>query len=67
MEVEGRKGLVDMGKSRRTWSVPTVALHLAVLKGSRAFLAQKCLLLALNCSFRNTGPPLANPVPGRHR
>ena len=31
MELEGRKELVDMGKSSRTWSVPTVSLRLAVL------------------------------------
>ena len=37
MELEGRKKLVDTGKSSRTWSVPTVPLRLAVLnvfKGS---------------------------------
>ena len=31
MELEGRKELVDMGKSSRTWSVPTVSLCLAAL------------------------------------
>ena len=31
MELEGRKGLVDTGKSSRTWSVPPVSLRLAVL------------------------------------
>ena len=31
MEIEGRKELVDTGKSSRTWSVATVSLHLAVL------------------------------------
>ena len=31
MELQGRKGLVDTGKSSRTWSVPTVSLGLAVL------------------------------------
>ena len=44
MELEGRKELVDTGKSSRTWSVPTLSLRLAVL-------AQKWLFLALNCSF----------------
>ena len=33
MELEGRKELVDMGKSSRTWSVPTLSLCLAVLNG----------------------------------
>ena len=31
MELEGRKGLVDTGKSSRTWNVPTVFVRLAVL------------------------------------
>ena len=31
MELEGRKERVDMGKSSRMWSVPTVSLRLAVL------------------------------------
>ena len=31
MELEGRKGLVDTGKSSGTWIVPTVSLGLAVL------------------------------------
>ena len=31
MELEGRKELVDTGKSSGTWSVPTVSLRLAVL------------------------------------
>ena len=31
MELEGRKELVDTGKSSRTWSVATVSLRLAVL------------------------------------
>ena len=30
MELEGRKELVDTGKSSRTWSAPTVSLRLAV-------------------------------------
>ena len=51
MELEGRKELVDTGKSSGTWSVPIVSLRLAVLNVFRAFLAPKWLLLALNCSF----------------
>ena len=31
MELEGRKELVDTGKSSRTWSVPAVSLRLAIL------------------------------------
>ena len=51
MELEGCKELVDTGKSRRTWSVPTVSLHLAVLNVVRGFFGQKWLFLALNSSF----------------
>ena len=31
MELEGRKELVDTGKSSRTWGVPIVALRFSVL------------------------------------
>ena len=51
MELEGRKELVDTGKSSRTWSVPTISLRLAVLNVFRAFLAQKRMFLDINCSF----------------
>ena len=51
MEFEGRKELVNTGKSSRTWSVPTVSLRLAVFNVFQGFLAQKWLFLALNCSF----------------
>ena len=37
MESEGRKELVDTGKSSRTWSVPTVSLRLAVLNVFQGF------------------------------
>ena len=58
MELEGRKELVDTGKSSRTWSVPTASLRLAVLNVFQGFLAQKWLFLALNCSFCSSRPPL---------
>ena len=48
MELEGRKELVDTGKSRGT----TFSLCLAGLNVFQGFfLAQKWLFLALNCSF----------------
>ena len=31
MELEGRKELVDTGKSSRTWNAPSVSLRLTVL------------------------------------
>ena len=41
MELEGRKELVDTGKSSCTWSVPTVSLRLAVLNVFPGFFGPK--------------------------
>ena len=41
MELEGRKELVDTGKSSRTCSVPTVSLRLAVLNVFQGFFGPK--------------------------
>ena len=41
MELEGRKELVDTGKSSRTWSVPTASLRLAVLNVFQGFFWPK--------------------------
>ena len=41
MELEGRKELVDTGKSSRMWSVPTASLRLAVLKVFQGFFGPK--------------------------
>ena len=41
MELQGRKELVDTGKSSRTSSVPTVFLHLAVLNVFHGFFGPK--------------------------
>ena len=51
MELEGRKELVDTGKSSRRCSVPTVSLCLAVLNLFQGFFGPKMAVLALNCSF----------------
>ena len=51
MELEGRKELVDTGKSSRTWSVSTVSLHLAVLNVFQGFFGPKMAVLGPNCSF----------------
>ena len=51
MELEGRKEVVDTGKSSRTCSVPTVSLRLAVWNVFKGFLAQKWLFLAPSCIF----------------
>ena len=47
MELEGRKELVDTGKSSRTWSVPTVSLRLAVLNVFQGFFGQKMAIFGL--------------------
>ena len=41
MELEGRKELIDTGKSSRTCGVPTVSLRLAVLNVFRGFFGPK--------------------------
>ena len=51
MELEGRKELVDTGKSRRTWSVPTVSLRLAVLNVFQGFFGPKMALFDLKLHF----------------
>ena len=69
MELEGRKELVDTGKSSRTWSVPTVSLRLAVLNmfqgffgPKRAVFGPKLQILKLRsatCESRSRPPPLS--------
>ena len=69
MEVEGRKELVDTGKSRHTWSVPTVSLRLAVLNVFHSFFGPKMAvfgpklqflkLRSAICESRSRPPPLS--------
>ena len=69
MELEGRKELVDTGKSSRTWSVPTVPLHLAVLNGFQGFFGPKMAIFgpklqflkprSATCESRSWLPPLS--------
>ena len=51
MELEGRKELVDTGKSRRTWSVPTVSLRLAVLSRFQGFFGPKMAVFGPKLQF----------------
>ena len=51
MELEGRKELVDTGKSSRTWSVPTVSLRLAVLNVFRGFFGPKMAVFGPKLQF----------------
>ena len=69
MELEGRKGLVDTGKSSSAWSVPTVSLRLAVLNVFQGSFGPKMAvfgpklqflkLRAATCESRSRPPPLS--------
>ena len=69
MELEGRKELVDTGKSSRTCSVPTVCLRLAVLNVLQGFFGPKMTvfgpklqflkLRSATCGSRSRPPPLS--------
>ena len=68
MELEGRKELVDTGKSSRGCSVPTVSLRLAVLNVFQGFFGPKMAvfgpklqflkLRSATCESRSRPPPL---------
>ena len=69
MELEGRKELVDTGKSSRTWGVSTVSLGLAVLNVFQGFFGPKMAvfgpklqflkLRSATCKSRSRPPPLS--------
>ena len=69
MELEGRKELVDMGKSSRTCCVPTVSLSLAILNVFQGFFGPKMAvfgpklqflkLRSATCESRSRPPPLS--------
>ena len=69
MELEGRKELVDTGKSTRMWSVSTVSLRLAVLNVFQGFFGAKMAvfgpklqflkLRSATCESRSRPPPLS--------
>ena len=51
MELEGRKELVDTGKSSRTCSVRTISLRLAVLNVFRGFFGPKMAVFGPKLQF----------------
>ena len=69
IQVEGRKELVDTGKSSRTWSVPTVSLRLAILNVFQGFFGPKMdvfgpklqflKLRSATCESHSRPPPLS--------
>ena len=64
MELEGRKELVDTGKSSRTCSVPTVSLRLAVLNVFQGFFGPKMAVFGPKLQFlKLRSAPLRIPFP----
>ena len=69
LELEGRKELVDTGKSSCMWSAPTVSLHLAVLNVFQGFFGPKMAVFgpklqflkprSATCESRSRPPPLS--------
>ena len=69
MGLEGRKELVDTGKSSRPWGVPTVSLRLAVLNVFQGLCGPKMAvfgpklqflkLRSATCESRSRPPPLS--------
>ena len=69
MELEGRKELVDTGKSSGTWSVPTLSLRLAILNVFHDFFGPEMALFGpkpqflklrwATCESRSRPPPLS--------
>ena len=69
MELEGRKELIDTGKSSGTWSVPTICLRLAVLNRFQGFFGpimavfgpklQFLKLRSATCESCSRPPPLS--------
>ena len=51
MVLEGRKELVDTGRSERTWSVPTVSLRLAVSSRFQGFFGPKMAVFGPKLQF----------------
>ena len=69
MELEGRKELVNTGKSSRTWCLPIVSFHLAILNGFQGIFGPKMAvfgpklqflkLRSATCESRSRPPPLS--------
>ena len=63
MELKGTRGLFDMVKSSRTWSVATVSLRLGVLPGFWAYLGRKMALFGPKLRRFGRTPPNLAPTP----
>ena len=63
MELEGKKGLLVTGQLRRTCSVQTVCLRLAVLTGFRGRFGPKKAVLGHKMRTFGRAPPELAPPP----
>ena len=63
MELEGKKGLLVTGQSRRTWSVGTVSRRLPVLTRFRGRLGPKKAVLGHKMRTFGRAPPDLAPLP----
>ena len=64
MQLEGRKGLLVTGQSRRTWTIAAICLRLAVLTGFWGRFGPKRLFWGTNCTVLGGHLPSWRPRPG---
>ena len=67
MELEGRKELIDTGKSSRTCSVPNISLGLAVLNVFKGFFGPKMAVFGPKLQFLKPRSATCESRSGRHR
>ena len=63
MELEGKKGLLVTGQSRRMSNVGTVCLHLAIFSGFREYFGPKKAVLGHKMRTFGRAPPDLGPPP----
>ena len=63
VQLDGKKGLLVTGRSRRTWCVGTVCLRLAVLTGFRGRFGPKKAGFGHKLRFFVRAPPDLAPPP----
>ena len=63
VELKGTRGLLDTGKSSRTWSEPPFSFVWAFCAGFGAVFGEKWLLLAQNCADLGGHLPTWRPRP----
>ena len=63
MSLMGTRGVFDMGKSRRTWSLATVSLRLGVLPGFGGYFGRKMAVFGPKLCHVGRAPPDLAPLP----